>query len=143
MNSQQNSNCLLRVDTTFFWRPPLAYGSGAAGPRGLGDQGGFCSGLRVVLWWRLWGGGTTGGSLSPDWATRSTQGICLLSLPTKELKIVDFPGSIPKDHDSAEADSFWSLDQVQNFCHFWGLPSKGLSPWTRLPSSLLQGDRPL
>lgn len=89
------------------------------------------------------GGGTTGGSLSPDWATRSTQGICLLSLPTKELKIVDFPGSIPKDHDSAEADSFWSLDQVQNFCHFWGLPSKGLSPWTRLPSSLLQGDRPL
>lgn len=55
MNSQQNSNCLLRVDTIFFWRPPLAYGSGAAGPRGLGDQGGFCSGLRVVLWWRLGG----------------------------------------------------------------------------------------
>lgn len=48
-------------------------------------------------------GGATGGSLSPDWATRSTQGICLLSLPTKEFKIIDFPGSIPKDHASAEA----------------------------------------
>lgn len=41
--------------------------------------------------------------------------ICLLSLPTEELEIIGFSGSIPKDHASAEADSFWPLDQVQIF----------------------------
>lgn len=72
------------------------------------------------------GAGTTGGSLSPDWATRPThedhslEEICLLSLPTEELEIIDF-WEHPKDHASAEADSFWPLDQVHIFCHFWGL----------------------
>lgn len=51
----------------------MADGSGAvARPRGPGDQGRFCSGLRVVVVVEAGGGSATGGSLSPDWATWST-----------------------------------------------------------------------
>lgn len=51
----------------------------------------------------------------------SLEEICLLSQPTEELEIIDFSGSTPKDHASAEADSFWPLGQVHIFCDFWGL----------------------